>query len=157
MNAIQNLSISHQRFYDASLKETLSDISKSPLAKATAISIIVLSLFAYHRYRPLSSNQLLGLKTCTIVTVAGIAYHSKKLVFESLVIKNMIQNFFFEWEWWNQIDDNIYLGAIPLERFDHEDIFKNRLGITAVLLVLENFELETTTIMGKAVSISKFE
>jgi len=146
------ISIEHHRYYQASFQEKMADVSKSPLAKATIVSMIALSLFAYHRRYPLSSKQRLGVKVLAVGTIVGMAYHWKLLAFETLLVINLIKNFFFGWEWWNQIDENIYLGAIPLERFDHENTLKNELGITAVVSIIEEFERETTTLFGKAVS-----
>ena len=146
------ISIEHHRYYQASFQEKMSDVSKSPLAKATIISMIALSLFAYHRRHPLTSKQLLGVKVLAVGTIVGMAYYWKLLAFETLLVINLVKNFFFGWEWWNQIDENIYLGAIPLERFDHENTLKNELGITAVVSIIEEFERETTTLFGKAVS-----
>ncbi len=43
--------------------------------------------------------------------------------------------------WWNLIDHNFYLGAVPLDILDHYKHLKNDLGITHVLSVVEDFEL----------------
>jgi protein-tyrosine phosphatase len=42
--------------------------------------------------------------------------------------------------WWNQIEKNLYLGALPLKHMGHfEDL--QRLGITDVITINEDFEI----------------
>ena len=141
----------HHRFYKTSCAEQLTDCLKSPLVKALIISMVALTLFAYQLRHPRSSKKLLCVTIFALGTLGGILYYRKPLVFEALLIFNLVKNFFFGWEWWNKIDDNIYLGGIPLERFGHENLLKTNIGIKAVLSIVEDFEFEQTTVVGKAV------
>jgi atypical dual specificity phosphatase len=52
--------------------------------------------------------------------------------------------------WWNQIDAQIYLGAIPLLNKNHITKFKE-LGIDAVVTILEMFEIQTDTYISQPV------
>eukprot|EP00428_Durinskia_dybowskii_P066052 CAMPEP_0170366280 /NCGR_PEP_ID=MMETSP0117_2-20130122/6336_1 /TAXON_ID=400756 /ORGANISM="Durinskia baltica, Strain CSIRO CS-38" /LENGTH=173 /DNA_ID=CAMNT_0010620863 /DNA_START=234 /DNA_END=752 /DNA_ORIENTATION=+ len=54
-------------------------------------------------------------------------------------------------DWYSCVDDNLYLGALPLQ---HQDLDRlpNQLGIKAIVSIVQRFELETETLAGKAVS-----
>jgi len=119
--------------------------------------MVALTLFAYHCRSPLSSKKLLCVTIFAMGTLGVLFYKRKTLVFEALLTFNLVKNFFFGWEWWNKIDENIYLGGIPLERFDHENLLKDEIGIGAVLSIVEDFEFEQTTVVGKAVLSSAWE
>lgn len=47
-----------------------------------------------------------------------------------------------KWPWWNQINENIILGAIPLRNKGHDDFLIRSLEISSVLSILEEFEWE---------------
>jgi hypothetical protein len=46
--------------------------------------------------------------------------------------------------WWNEIDTNLYLGAVPLRLMGHNDILKD-LGINVIISLNEPFELNIDT------------
>jgi atypical dual specificity phosphatase len=50
---------------------------------------------------------------------------------------------FLNGDWWNKLDNNIFLGALPLHNSNHLEILKNE-NIGAVLSVIEDFELNGT-------------
>ncbi|MFT5318441.1 MAG: hypothetical protein ACI8RA_001705, partial [Chlamydiales bacterium] len=56
------------------------------------------------------------------------------------------------WPWWNQIDDNIILGGIPLKNKGHVSTMISELGVQAVLSLNESFELRTNGLFSEPVS-----
>ena len=77
----------------------------------------------------------------------------KSLVFEALLVMNVAKNRLGIWEWCSCIDGDrgIYLGALPLEEMG----YKEWLNQFAVLSIVESFEEETTTIVGKCVQFDR--
>lgn len=61
----------------------------------------------------------------------------------------------FGWTWWDIIDNNIILGAIPLHNLNHLDQIKNQ-NIQNVLSIVEDFEMESS-IYFKPVSKDDWE
>ena len=49
----------------------------------------------------------------------------------------------FNGTWWNTINENIILGAIPLHNLNHMELLKKE-NVNAILCVLEDFEIKPT-------------
>lgn len=74
----------------------------------------------------------------------------KSLVFEAVLIHNTLEASIGMFNWYSCVDDNLYLGAIPLQ---HQDLDRlEQLGIKAIVSIVQPFELETSTLSGKAVT-----
>lgn len=100
--------------------------------------------------------------TCTAVAVIGnylvvlllpLAFavvFFKALVFEALVVDHSLEASLGYFDWYTCVDDNLYLGAIPLE---HQDIERlaDKLGIKAIVSIVQKFEMETATLAGRPV------
>jgi protein-tyrosine phosphatase len=63
--------------------------------------------------------------------------------FVSTLTSKYLSNIFLSSSWWNKMDDNIFLGALPLHNSNHLEILKQE-NIGAVLSVVEDFELNGT-------------
>jgi protein-tyrosine phosphatase len=80
----------------------------------------------------------------------------KRLVFEILVIFHSIESSFGQFNWHSVADDNLLLGAVPLYE-THFQYLSKKLGITAVLSVMEPFELTTSTLVGRPVTPTEWK
>lgn len=57
-----------------------------------------------------------------------------------------------DYPWWNEINNNVYLGSIPLENYGHTDRMIDELGIGAVLSVVQDFELYAHSLFTEPVT-----
>jgi len=87
------------------------------------------------------------IKLALIVPIAAIAANYKFLIFEILLFDHGIEHALGYFEWYSCVDDNLYLGAIPLQQS-----FPHQLGIQAVMSILQPFEFNTATIVGTPVT-----
>jgi atypical dual specificity phosphatase len=80
----------------------------------------------------------------------------KSLAFEILLVDHIMEASIGYFDWYNCVDDNLYLGALPLQ---HQDLDRlpNQLGIKAVLSLVQRFELETSTVGGNAVTPQQWQ
>eukprot|EP01039_Chlorochromonas_danica_P005029 gene5030-5521_t len=58
--------------------------------------------------------------------------------------------------WFSVVDDNLLLGAIPLKDDRHDEQL-SKLGVKLILSVVEPFEIETETLMGRPVLPSEWK
>ena len=76
----------------------------------------------------------------------------KYIVFETLLMVHVIESSLGMWSWFNEIEQNsVFLGALPLHSLQHMTVLTEKHKITAVLSVLENFEMNSNSIAGKSV------
>jgi atypical dual specificity phosphatase len=61
-------------------------------------------------------------------------------LFATLVLKTLRPK---AYAWWHLIVPHLYLGALPLKNFSHDQQITSDLGIKAVLSVVEDFEFNT--------------
>ena len=145
------------------------NLYKSPLVQTTCV--LTVSLYALTRFSwtqgffaafPWKSTLVLaGITTVLIAkSETALSLASKfiqitrlnRLVFEILLVKNVLKNRFGSWEWTTKIEDGIYLSALPLREMGFKEwIQKNNI---AVLGIVDPFELQTTTLGGRAMDYS---
>lgn len=75
----------------------------------------------------------------------------KHLIFEVFLVSHIIEQQLGLFQWFSPVDDNLLLGAIPIKD-DHHDQELKDLDVKLVLSIVEPFELECQTLMGKPVS-----
>lgn len=68
-----------------------------------------------------------------------------------LLMQHRIELSLGTFQWFHTIEDNLVLGAIPLDNLSHPKVFSEELGVTAVLSVVELFELTANNIAGNVV------
>ncbi len=61
------------------------------------------------------------------------------------------------WTWWSQIDEKLYLGSIPLTTFKHAELIPFETGSSAILSVIQPFEMENSTLFTKPVPASTWK
>lgn len=89
-----------------------------------------------------------------VIALGCLAFRfRRKIAYIATMYLNVFKNFLgvTKYNWFNKINDNIVLGAIPLENKEHPKLFK-AMNITDVLSLNEKFELETTTLVSKPVT-----
>lgn len=142
------------------------NLYKSPLARA--VCVLAASMYGLSRFSwtqgffsafPWKSSLILAgmatiivaksdkaLKlTCDVIKATKL----NRIVFEILLVKNVIKSRFGSWEWTTEIEEGIYLSALPLKEMGFKEwILDNKI---AVLSIVEPFEIETTTLAGKAI------
>ena len=148
------------------------NLYKSPLAQT--ICVLTVSLYALTRFSwtqgffaafPWKSTLVLaGITTVLIAkseTALSIACkfiqitRMNRLVFEFLLVKNVLKNRFGNWEWTTKIEDGIYLSALPLREMGFKEWIKE--NNIAVLAIIDPFELQTTTLGGRAIDYEGIE
>jgi len=74
----------------------------------------------------------------------------KAFLFEFFVALNVVQNLLGFWNWFNLVDDNLYVGAVLLMPGD-PIIVSKKLGVNAILCTLEDSELKLNSLFGASV------
>jgi atypical dual specificity phosphatase len=87
--------------------------------------------------------------------VLNAAVFFRNLVFEVMLIHHHVYNIFGYFDWYSIVDDRLYLGAVPMQSQTSSLIAKN--GITAVLTVLEDFEVRGSTAIGRPMQPEDYE
>jgi len=77
-------------------------------------------------------------------------WYWKFLVFEILVVKTYFDHLFGLHKQFCLIEDHLYLGSLPFQPDDHAMLAK-KLGINAVVSVMESWELDSSTIIGRPI------
>lgn len=83
-----------------------------------------------------------------VIPFLYVALFFRRLVFEVLVLQHSIENSLGLWQWYDRVDDDIYLGAVPLESMSHRSVLALDLKVEAVLSILEDFEFGCDTLAG---------
>lgn len=100
------------------------------------------------------SSVMAGLKNYYLALLVPVVFgvvFIKSLLFEMFLIDHMVEASIGYFDWYSKVDDNLYLGALPLQPQD-VDRLANQLQIKAIVSVVQRFELETDTFVGRAVS-----
>jgi len=87
----------------------------------------------------------------TVFPVLWCILFSKYLIFEILVVSHVIETNLGIMDWYNYVDDDLYLGAIPLDSMDHKSVLALDLRVEAVLSILEDFEFNCSTLGGRPI------
>jgi protein-tyrosine phosphatase len=123
-----------------------SDLFKIPLKGMVAATITLgISTLLPADLLTVSKTAVFGAGLALYIA-AESAVRKKQLLYEISLLYTILGSK----DWWNQINDHIIVGAIPLEQ--HRDQLK-QLGVTHVITMLEDFE----TRKGLARPISKEE
>ena len=74
----------------------------------------------------------------------------KSLLFEVLLLKSRMECELGLTTLWSLVDDSLYLGSLPLEP-DAPMLMTKKLGVTAILSVMDGIEVDLHTFIGKPV------
>lgn len=83
-----------------------------------------------------------------LVPLGYAVYSLKLLVFELLLLIHIVQWSVGKWDWYTKVDENVFLGAIPMTSLGHVSELTKKLRIHAVLSINENYELNACTFAG---------
>lgn len=100
------------------------------------------------------STAVAVLNNYLVILIAPIAFaitFIKPLVFELMLVDHSMEASIGYFDWYSCVDDNLYLGALPLENQDL-DRLSQQIGIKAIVSIVQRFELETDTLVGRAIS-----
>ena len=86
-----------------------------------------------------------------LIPIFLLSYYIKSIVFEVLVLEYIIESSLGLRDWYNYVDDDLYLGAIPMESMDHKSHLALDLKVEAVLSILEDYEFRCITLSGRPV------
>lgn len=75
-------------------------------------------------------------------------------IFDGILISHVIGRTFGYFDWFNEVDDGLYLGAIPL--LEHINLLTKDLEVDLVLSVVEDFELGCAIAVGRSISKSGY-
>jgi len=89
-------------------------------------------------------------KAFLLFPFALLSVSHRAIVFEVFMSMNLIQNVFGHWNWFNLVDDNLYVGAVPLLPGD-PPIISKKLGVNALLCTLEAQEMSFASLFGSNV------
>jgi protein-tyrosine phosphatase len=81
----------------------------------------------------------------------------RRLFYEGVVIDNLVRSVLTRCKlmrspYYSLMGDKIYIGGIPLQDFDHHLIIQ-QLDVKAILMVVEDYELQQRTVLSEAVQI----
>jgi len=137
-------------------------IFTSPTFWVGFLGVSLLALTCLYIATAVSPAIILTSSIVDIATVASIAIANKKQIKYEISLANTI---LFNklnktrWPWHTKLDDDIYLGAIPLKSRGHlEEIKKlgSKKGI-AILSMVEPFEMQKNTIFSSPVSVDDWK
>lgn len=92
----------------------------------------------------------------TIFFALFLASNKKDILYELSMIFLLVREK-CGFNWWNHIDNGIYVSAIPLESKGHLNTIINDLKIRAVVTFLESFEMEKETLLTNPVRKKDWE
>jgi len=121
---------------------------------SSALSAAVTSKLCYFLVLCISSTAFAVFGDYLILLLAPLIFAAtfyKQLIFEVMLIDHTLESSIGFFDWYSCVDDNLYLGAIPLEH-DHLNKLANQLGIKAIVSIVQPFELTTSTLSGKPVT-----
>lgn len=112
------------------------------------LSVGIFSPIAAHFLMPTST--IIIIDTFALMTILDIALQYKKIIsyeisFLHLLIKNKLKS---SWNWYNKIDENIILGAMPLKNKNHLEELISLAGKKeklSILSILEKWEVQRQT------------
>lgn len=84
------------------------------------------------------------------VATAFVCYYWKKVAFESVLLLELVLFSLGLFDWYNVVDDNLILGAIPIQEIHADEL--QRMNLSLVVSVVEPFELEAVTLGGRPIS-----
>lgn len=130
------------------IKNIFLRIVSSPLMHVTAI---VLTSYIVALVAPMPALIVAGIG---LLVFGGYAiYNHKKVKYEITLINSLVKNSILEsWSWMSNINNYLFLGAIPLRNKDHLQKLLVEYKITAVLSVVEPFEWETRCLFSDPVT-----
>lgn len=67
----------------------------------------------------------------------------KKIAYNTSLGYNLFRHYYLGSNWWNYVEDNIILGAIPLKNYNH-DILLAQEGVDVVISLIEPHEYDQT-------------
>lgn len=86
------------------------------------------------------------------IVLGCMAYKNRqKIAYIATLYLSVLKNSLGLSKWHSEINENITLGSVPLENKNHHKILKDS-GVTDVLCLAQDFELETTTFVSKPVT-----
>lgn len=120
---------------------SLQNVMNSILAKALLLNVFCVA-FAV----------IMGYYFVLILPLVIISWCWRSLIFEALLLNHVVENSLGMWDWFSKIDDYIYLGGIPMKSLDHLSTLTIEHNVKAVLSVMENYELMSSTLAGNPIS-----
>ena len=82
-------------------------------------------------------------------------YHM--IVFEILLLIHIYKHYHGQWDWYNEITPQIYLGSIPMKDMNHMKEIMIKLNITHVISINEDYEIVGQTFYGVPISITEYK
>jgi len=141
---------SKKRLRSRILWSAITAMSKSRLTLFIIICLLII-IYQFAIMKRATFMTLSILRVIDVFLVGFLVYYRKHLVFESLIIVNAIECNYFSRKEITLVDDlGIYLGPIPISEKQEYSI-RSTLNIKAILTANEEYELETTTLIGKPV------
>lgn len=117
------------------IASTMKNFVNSRLAQFLLITITCITLVVTRRWWYLLS-----------IPIAMMSYDWRRLVFEFFVLVHHIEEQLGIFQWYTLVDDNLILGAIPMQDQKVESFQK--LNISAVISIVQPWELESCTMIG---------
>lgn len=127
-------------------KSTIVRVAQSALVWTTIvfIGVITFSVKLRTQKTAVSVLNVFVLAACGYFLVRFIVARWKPLIHEASVALTLAKKHLNSHNWWDEIDDGIYLGGIPLENYGHREAIEKVIGDDgAILSMVENFEFET--------------
>lgn len=132
-------------------KKRISTEVFSSVMTSTFVRFFVLVTLAIMMviFQPPSAHPVLYV-TVIVLPIILMMKYGKELIFEFFVMVHIIESSLGVFEWYNAVDDNLVLGAIPLMEKQADELV--RMNISLIISVVEPFELSTPVLLGEPVS-----
>jgi atypical dual specificity phosphatase len=135
-------------------KQTYSKMTSNPLFWAS-LALLAVAFFCGYCFTGPSLIFLLGAATVAVNIGRVMARYWKEIFYESSILFVALRNLFKpeKFPWWNEIDEKLLLGALPILEKGHLE----KIPARAVLTLLEEFELENRWPFTTAVSAGEWK
>ncbi|NGX62864.1 MAG: hypothetical protein KR126chlam6_00266 [Candidatus Anoxychlamydiales bacterium] len=152
--SIVNRSISYLKAEVQKVKKFAKLLFASTLFQLS-ILISASFVFAISYLKYSSSYFLLSSIISTVALLILVKQKFPNFIYELSTTDCYIRDKCFKkrWPWFNQINKNIFLGAVPLKNLDHFTIFKDN-NIKAVLSIIEEIDTKKETIFVSPINLS---
>lgn len=139
---------------------TASKILNNALINTVALTALSMGFWAVCGSALASPAILITLAGANIVLLGAYIYERiEELSYEVSLVTAVVQSYVFAdaYPWWNEIDNGLYLGRIPLHGHGHLESLPKLGKSVAVLSLLRPFELEDHYLVTTAINHSEWE
>ncbi|MBM3191694.1 MAG: hypothetical protein FJZ63_03430, partial [Chlamydiae bacterium] len=127
----------------------------SPFLWTFGLTLASFSILPLSASLTLTATIVGGMVLFTHKVPKGLLHES--VIFDSLSRDLLTRAHLLKSPYYSKMEDGIYLGALPLKNYGHEDLLINTLGINAILSMVQDYELSQETFFSTPVAIEDWK